>query len=574
MWKRLANLAMEHSQLMVAQRCYASLNDYARVRFLQETIEKAEIAAQQNGGDGLDNFEVRARLSMANKQYKQAERIYLENNALHDAIEMHQKLNNWEAAIDLAQAMHYPELEVLKGKYYRNLHETGQEQKAAEIKAKEGDVSSALQIYLDSNQPTLAAKIMMDNSNLMRDESLVEKVTLALIKNEIFDKAGELLEEVKQFQRAIECYRDGKAFSKAIHVARFSFPERVVQLEEEWGDSLRKEGNFDAAISHFLESGNSIKAVDCAIRGKEWTKASDILKVIENDAGETTGFYEKIAQHYEAQGQYDMAEKLYIDANRPTDAVEMYNNAGKWIEGGSRIFREEANRLKDAEELYVQVGEPNRAIAMYKSADRLEEMMVLVERFHSEKLQETHKRLAEDLQKKGDLKAAEEQYLKSGEWNLAVNMYKEAEQWADAYRIAKFEGGDRAHKQIAYLWAKNLGGDAAIKLLTRHGLLQESIDLGTSRGDFEFVFELCRLGATNRLPIVQQKYAEHLEDEGNFLAAGKGKDAILMYIHNQNWEAAERIASLHSTDMLVEVYISQARAALEEKIWTEQKATC
>lgn len=40
-----------------------------------------------------------------------------------------------------------------------------------------------------------------------------------------------------------------------------------------------------------------------------------------------------------------------------------------------------------------------------------------------------------------------------------------------------------------------------------------------------------------------------MEDEGDlskaeeyYLKAGKGKDAILMYIHNQNWEAAERIA--------------------------------
>lgn len=86
------------------------------------------------------------------------------------------------------------------------------------------------------------------------------------------------------------------------------------------------------------------------------------------------------------------------------------------------------------------------------------------------------------------------------------------------------------------------------------------------------MFELCRLGANNRLAFVQQKYAEQLEDEGDlekaeefYLKAGKGREAILMHTHNQNWEAAERIANLHSTDMLVEVYISQARAALEEK---------
>lgn len=35
-------------------------------------------------------------------------------------------------------------------------------------------------------------------------------------------------------------------------LARVHFPERVVLLEEEWGDSLIMETNYEAAINHFL----------------------------------------------------------------------------------------------------------------------------------------------------------------------------------------------------------------------------------------------------------------------------------------------------------------------------------
>lgn len=94
-----------------------------------------------------------------------------------------------------------------------------------------------------------------------------------------------------------------------------------------------------------------------------------------------------------------------------------------------------------------------------------------------------------------------------------------------------------------------MGGDAAVKLLNKHELLNDAIEIGTTRGDFDFVFELCQLGATNRLQFVQQKYAEHLEDvrdfgraEEYYLKANKGREAILMHIHEKNWEAAERIA--------------------------------
>jgi intraflagellar transport protein 172 len=58
-----------------------------------------------------------------------------------------------------------------------------------------------------------------------------------------------------------------------------------------------------------------------------------------------------------------------------------------------------------------------------------------------------HKKLAEDLERKGDLRSAEEQFMLAGEWAAAMGMYEQAEQWADAHRLAKSHGGDRAHKQ-------------------------------------------------------------------------------------------------------------------------------
>lgn len=39
--------------------------------------------------------------------------------------------------------------------------------------------------------------------------------------------------------------------------------------------------------------------------------------------------------------------------------------------------------------------------------------------------------------------------------------------WNDALRVAKFHGGQSAHKRVAYAWALALGGDAGAKLLTK-----------------------------------------------------------------------------------------------------------
>lgn len=42
------------------------------------------------------------------------------------------------------------------------------------------------------------------------------------------------------------------SYQSIFQLVRVHFPEKVVLLEEEWGDSLFAEANYDAAINHFL----------------------------------------------------------------------------------------------------------------------------------------------------------------------------------------------------------------------------------------------------------------------------------------------------------------------------------
>lgn len=79
------------------------------------------------------------------------------------------------------------------------------------------------------------------------------------------------------------------------------------------------------------------------------------------------------------------------------------------------------------------------------------------------------------------MKAAEEQYILGGEWQSAVRMYTENRQWSEAHRVARARGGEAPAKQVAFLWAKDLGGDAAVKLLQSFGLLEEAIDFGIDK---------------------------------------------------------------------------------------------
>ncbi|VDM37534.1 unnamed protein product [Toxocara canis] len=574
LWRQLAQVALEQQQLLIAQRCYAALGDLSRVKMLADTIQIAETAAKTIGGDGKQYYKVRARLALMRKDFKEAERIYLEQNCLDEAIEMYQNIYKWEEALELARARNYPDFESLKARYYRNLFDSGQDEKAAEISEREGDLQTAIDLYLKANLGVHAARVLLSSPELLANEDLVQKVAITLVRSELFEKAGDLFEKTKDFERALECFRKGKCFAKAIQLARISFPERVVALEEEWGDSLVESASYDAAINHFLESGKSAKALEASIKAKQWSKAAQIADVLQ-DSALAKQYYGRIAEHHAAIGDLERAEMLYIEADMQREAINMYNKANRWADshrlaaeflgqeetqkmyGKLAQDMEEAGRFSDAEQLYISIGQPNKAIAMYKKADRLEEMMALVEKYHSEHVQETHKHIAGDLEERGDLKAAEEQYLKAGDWKSAVNMYRAAEEWNDAYRIAKQEGGEAAQKQVAYLWAKSLGGDSAVKLLQKFNLLDESIDFACENGAFDFAFELCRLGAKARLPFVHVMLAQQLEEEGQFenaekhyIEGGKPKEAVLME---------------HCEEALSDVFVGQARVAIEQK---------
>ena len=46
-------------------------------------------------------------------------------------------------------------------------------------------------------------------------------------------------------------------------------------------------------------------------------------------------------------------------------------------------------------------------------------------------------------------------------------------------QVAKGHGGPGAQKQVAYLWARSLGGEAAVKLLNKFSLTDYAIDFAS-----------------------------------------------------------------------------------------------
>lgn len=589
LWLTLSSMALKAQKLILAERCFAAIGDIGKVRYLHKLNRIAEWAEKElQIPSGSEYYVVKARLEALQKNYAKAEAIFLEQGYPNDAMELYQEVRKWEDSIRVAETYGYADVDNLKKGYYQYLLETRQEERAALLKDKEGDYYEAINLYLKAGISARAAQLVMQHN--INQPDLLEKIAEALAASNLFEKSGYFFEKLGKAERALENYRMGHSYRAAVELCRSKFPQRVVLLEQEWGDYLVSIGQVDQAINHYIEAGQYNQAIEAAIEAKQWNKAVSIVEgSLEPEFAKK--YHKQIAQHYEETLSFDLAEKFYVKAGTPEEAVAMYSRANMWeaahklagtfmsqkdvsklyIDQGLKL--EQQGKYKEAEKLYITIGEQDLAINMYKKVGKDDDMIRLVSVYRKDFLQATHQHLAQQFEADGNYKLAEKHYIECGEWTTAVNMYRNQDMWEDALRIARQYGGVNASTQVVQVWAKSLGGDGGINMLLKFNMPEGAVDFAIEIRQFRRAEEICRSsGLKKKLPEVYLKHAMYLEDEGKyqqaeaeFIKGGSPKDAVDMYVNIADWPNAMRVAEAHDPGSITEVFEAQARAAVEAK---------
>ena len=534
-WKTLAKIALEEQNIYVAEHCYAALGDISKAAFLRKINKIIKAYETQSGNkDGINFFKVQAQLSMLDKQFHRAEAILLDHNEIEEAMEMYQELHKWDESIKIAEKKNHPDVKELKENYYNWLIQSNQDGKAGEIKENEGDFLQAINLYLKGGLPAKAANVVF-NYNMSYPQDILEKIANQLSQSGMFEKAGEFYEQMEMLQRALDCYCKGNAFNKAVELAKKAEPRFVVTLEEKWGDWLCAQKQTENAINHYIEANAVQKAIEAAIQSRQWSKA---VQLISGQPAEISRpFFKQIAKHYAEIRQTDLAEKYFIKAGLPIDAFEMYVKANKWdlalkvakdnlsendivnlyVKQGQKL--EEQNLYKDAERLYLTVDEPDLAINMYKKAQQYDHMIRLVSKFRPDLLKDTHLNIAQKLENEGNLKGAEGHYILSGAWRGAVEMYKTHNLWEQAIAVCKANGTDKETCELAKKWAESLGPESGMKMLLKMNLVDAVIEYMMDRNEFDEAFKMANGNAKHKTADVHLKYALYLEDERRYKEA-------------------------------------------------------
>eukprot|EP01022_Parablepharisma_sp_SALTPOND_P020315 TRINITY_DN365_c0_g1_i1.p1 TRINITY_DN365_c0_g1~~TRINITY_DN365_c0_g1_i1.p1 ORF type:complete len:1766 (-),score=259.62 TRINITY_DN365_c0_g1_i1:1103-6400(-) len=593
-WKTLAKIALERKNLIVAERCYSALGNIPRAKYLHGINKLIRQFEEKTKSDGSNFYLVQSKLAVLDKDFHRAEAILLGQNEVEEAMEMYQELHKWDESIRLAEKKNHPDVKELKTSYIQWLLQTNQEAKAAEVKEREGDYITAINLYLKGGLPAKAAAVV-NNYNMSYEQDILEKIATALTNAGLHEKAGDFFEKMGMYDRALDSYKKGHAYHKAVDIARKGFPHEVVKLEEQWGDWLVEQKQVEASINHFIEAGLFNKAIEASVIARQWNKAIQLLR---NQPPEVARpFYKQIAKHYADVRQYDLAEKHYINAGEYIDAFEMYVKANKWdaaykmvsqhlpesevsvlyITEGQKYEKEQS--YKEAERMYLTVNEPDMAITMYKRARQYDNMIRLVIKYRRDLLKETHLHLAKQLEKENSLKQAEHHYIEGGDWNQAVEMYRSRDMWEEAIRVAKSNGTAKDLAEIAKKWAQTMERDQGVKLLTKLGLVEAAVDLLCDKKEFTEAFRLADTSAKYKQQDVHLKYALHLEDEQrykeaeeHFIKANKTSEAICMYEHLEDWHSALQVARQFAPESVSQVYVDQAKFYLKKQDMAKAEA--
>ncbi|RKP02229.1 hypothetical protein CXG81DRAFT_25089 [Caulochytrium protostelioides] len=556
---------------------------------------------------------LRAQVAALQKQFGLAERLYLDQGETDAAMAMYQDLHDWDATLRVAQLRHHPQLAQMKQSYHQWLLDHGQEDVAAEQLQQQGDVEGALQLLLKGGFPVKASQLVQRYD--LRQPALLERTAAALAHAGHADLAGHLYDRLGRRDDALQAFVQAKNYRVAIEMGtRMNLDApRLTELRIRWAQSLVFEGQYDAAIAQYLACEQPVLALQTAVQHGLWTRALTLVDQIPQDQGKP--YYRKLADHYASDGQLDLAERFYLADHRALEALELYLKHGHWERAWTLANRaldpqrargiflpkaEQHARAGDfaqAETIYLLMNEPDLAITMHKQARNFPAMLALVQQYHPTLVKDTLVFLG-DMEANGggnDVAAAERFYLEAGAWKSAVNMHCTRGDYEAAYRVAGKATPtpatptassttaqpqatpaevaalrDHAKSQVALIWAKSLpSAEAALGLLQRLEQLAAVRQLAVANHEFEFLNRLGRQAfdaATLRDIALQQGI--YLEDQGQFeeaeaafVRAEKPREAILMYIHNEDWASAHRVASAHDPGSVPDILIGQARVA-------------
>eukprot|EP01029_Cantina_marsupialis_P015583 TRINITY_DN3415_c0_g1_i3.p1 TRINITY_DN3415_c0_g1~~TRINITY_DN3415_c0_g1_i3.p1 ORF type:complete len:801 (+),score=314.00 TRINITY_DN3415_c0_g1_i3:205-2607(+) len=409
-----------------------------------------------------------------------------------------------------------------------------------------------------------------------------------LIADQRFEKAERLYLEVNEVDLAITMYKSALRYDDMIRLVAAYRKDLLADTHTHLAQELETQGDYKGAEKHYMEAGEWQGAMNMYRANELWDEAIRVAKLGGGQKASERVAY-NWARHLGGEAGSDLLNKLGLIKEAITYAVESgaYDHAFELARTGKpelvpdvhlkhALMLEDESRFEEAEREFINAEKPKEAVDMYLHRQDWAAAMRVAEDYDPTCISDVFVAQGQDAVQRRDFASAESHFLKAKKPDQILEAYKDANMWPEAIRIAKRhlphklrevnqayqraatsgEGDSSDVLRSAKTWEDAQDYNRAIDAYLR---IDRSVisDLDILEEVWENAVKIASQYCKERLIEVSGDVARRLNQIGRNAAAAdlfrdaeEYKQAIDCYLKVLAWEKAKQTAQLYAPQYL------------------------
>ncbi|GBG27682.1 Intraflagellar transport protein 172-like [Hondaea fermentalgiana] len=294
-------------------------------------------------------------------RYKEAERLLLTVDAVDRAIAMYEKARKFDHMIRLVAAYRKEKLKDTHLRLAGRLEMEGNLRQAEEHFAQSGDWPSAVNMYTANDKWDEAIRVAKYHGGV----SASRKVAYQWAKVLGGEAGAKLLTKLGLVEQAIDYAIDDGAYSEALELAKNSLPARVPEVHLKHALYLEDEERFTEAEAAFIKAEKPKEAIEMYNHQQDWSSA---MRVAERyDPASVPDVLVAQAKHAVGLKQFSNAETLFLNAKKPEFALAMFQEHGLWEEAIRFAKMHLPHKLQEVQRAFKEGGSVSVSLAASKA---------------------------------------------------------------------------------------------------------------------------------------------------------------------------------------------------------------
>ncbi|XP_055351104.1 intraflagellar transport protein 172 homolog isoform X2 [Paramacrobiotus metropolitanus] len=321
-------------------------------------------------------------------------------------------------------------------------------QEAVEMYRKIGKPKEAIKMYLSRGK--------IDEAFAYAERSMKTNDALEIFRNEAqtmvtakrYSEAERLFLLLRDPDAAVDMYMRAEQFQRAIALVKAHKPHLLDDIHTQIGEICRKNGNLRQAELYYSKAQRYKELVQMYVEDEKWPDAfrsaqehmkemaDDILYLWIGRLGvqdgiailRNLGVAKEFIRMAMRSGEFDNASQVANEIAPDLLPEISIQRANMLAESGQH---------EEAEREYLAADNPNQAIQMYIDANKWSEAIRLTTTYFPDELPQVLMSHAVLLSDSGQYHEAEHEFLNLNRPDHVINMYKSQNMWEDAIRVAR-----------------------------------------------------------------------------------------------------------------------------------------